>query len=170
MDNIFENAYFGKAYKTRDGRKAVLITYNQRNKQSPYVCAVSCYFDGSIKSVCHNFYPNGQLHDNSETVNDIVSEWQEPIVCTCNWKDYYDYRIMMPAGEGHVRVSFFKDETIISDLFVDEKYRNKGYATILLNKVDELLNGKQATIYPLEPWQKLWYEKRGYIIGKNDEE
>lgn len=22
MDNIFENAYFGKAYKTRDGRKA----------------------------------------------------------------------------------------------------------------------------------------------------
>ena len=55
-------------------------------------------------------------------------------------------------------------------MFVDEKYRNKGYATILLNKVDELLNGKQATIYPLEPWQKLWYEKRGYIIGKNDEE
>ena len=77
MDNIFENAYFGKAYKTRDGRKAVLITYNQRNKQSPYVCAISCYFDGSIKSVCHNFYPNGQLHDNLETVNDIVSEWEE---------------------------------------------------------------------------------------------
>ena len=79
MHNIFENAYFGKAYKTRDGRKAVLITYNQRNKQSPYVCAVSCYFDGSIKSVCHNFYPNGQLHDNLETVNDIVSEWEEHV-------------------------------------------------------------------------------------------
>ena len=170
MKNIFENAYFGKTYKTRDGRKAVLITYNQRNKQSPYVCAISCYFDESIKSVCHNFYPNGKLHDNIETVHDIVSEWQEPIVCACNWKDYYDYRIMMPAGEAHVRVSFFKDEIIISDLFVDEKYRNKGYATILLNKVDELLNGKQATIYPLEPWQKLWYEKRGYIIGKNTEE
>ena len=89
MKNIFENAYFGKVYKTRDGRKAVLITYNQRNKQSPYVCAISCYFDESIKSVCHNFYPNGQLHDNLETVNDIVSEWQEPIVCACNWKDYY---------------------------------------------------------------------------------
>ena len=77
---------------------------------------------------------------------------------------------MMPLGEAHVRVPFFRDETIISDLFVDEKYRNKGYATILLNKVDELLNGKQATIYPLEHWQKLWYEKRGYIIGKNTEE
>lgn len=77
---------------------------------------------------------------------------------------------MMPSGEAHVRVSFFQNEIIISDLFVDEKYRNKGYATILLNKVDELLNGKQATIYPLEPWQKLWYEKRGYIIGKNTEE
>ena len=28
----------------------------------------------------------------------------------------------------------------------------------------------KQSYYPLEPWQKLWYEKRGYIIGKNDEE
>ena len=25
MKNIFENAYFGKPYKTRDGRKAILL-------------------------------------------------------------------------------------------------------------------------------------------------
>lgn len=98
----------------------------------------------------------------------LKGEFKEPIVCKCQWKDYYDYRIMLPNGEGHVRLSFFTDEIIISDLYVSEEYRHKYYATILLNKVDELLAGKKAIIYPLEEWQKKWYEQRGYIIGKED--
>lgn len=164
MKNIFENAYFGKAYKTRSGQKAIYLFSSG--------CGAYCITE-EFKNTVRYFHLDGIPYDFESSKyrgEDIVSEWQEPIVCECKWKDYYDYRIMMPLGEAHVRVSFFRNETIISDLFVDEKYRNKGYATILLNKVDELLNGKQATIYPLEHWQKLWYEKRGYIIGKNTEE
>ena len=164
MKNIFENGYFGKAYKTRDNRKAVYINCSKKSNIHHLVVENDFMSERSYWEDGHNDF------DRNDRKEDIVSEWQEPIVCECKWKDYYDYRIMMPLGEAHVRVSFFRDETIISDLFVDEKYRNKGYATILLNKVDELLNGKQATIYPLEHWQKLWYEKRGYIIGKNTEE
>ena len=164
MKNIFENAYFGKIYKTRDNRKALYINCSKKSNIHHLVVENDFMSERAYWEDGHNDF------DRNNRKEDIVSEWQEPIVCKCKWKDYYDYRIMMPSGEAHVRVSFFKDETIISDLFVDEKYRNKGYATILLNKVDELLNGKQAIIYPLEPWQKLWYEKRGYIIGTNDDE
>lgn len=86
------------------------------------------------------------------------------IVCKCEWKDYYDYRIITEKGEGHVRLSFFEDEIIISDLFVDKTQRNKGIGTTLLDKVDELLCGKKANIVPLESWEKDWYIKRGYIV------
>ena len=79
MYNIFENAYFGKPYKTRDGRKAVLISYNQRKPNEPYVCAVACYLDGSIKSNCYNFNEFGRRRTNLISNYDIVSEWQEPI-------------------------------------------------------------------------------------------
>jgi len=76
--NIFENAKFGDEFLTRDGRKAVLITYNQRNKQDPYVLAVQCYKD-ELKSICQTFLPNGQKHENIETRNDIVARYKEPL-------------------------------------------------------------------------------------------
>lgn len=68
MENIFENAYFGKEYKTRDGRKALfhrnannrtwyLIT-EDINDRIPYNADGTCVGDS-----CH----------------DIVSEWEEPI-------------------------------------------------------------------------------------------
>ena len=27
-------------------------------------------------------------------------------VCRCNWSDYFDFRIIVDYGRGHVRVSF----------------------------------------------------------------
>lgn len=93
--------------------------------------------------------------------------WEEPIICKCQWEDYYEFHIMFQDGKGHVRLSFFNDGAYISDLYVAEDYRCKGYGTILLNKVDELLNGNKAIIYPILDWHKTWYEKRGYIIGKD---
>lgn len=79
MKNIFENAYFGKAYKTRDGRKAVLISYNQRRPDEPYVCAVACYLNESIKSNCYNFNEFGKRRYGATSNYDIVSEWEEEI-------------------------------------------------------------------------------------------
>lgn len=163
MNNMFKNAYFGKLYRTEDGRKAAFVNWNDRmTKAFLYVKERDMEFYGE------EMYDIDGITSKGSTPHNIVSEWVEPIICKCQWKDYYDYRIMLPNGEGHVRVSFFTDEIIISDLYVSEEHRHKYYATTLLDKVDELLAGKKAVIYPLEEWQEKWYEQRGYIIGKED--
>lgn len=79
MDNIFENAYFGKAYKTRDGSKAIFICERTNcavwDLDRPYACVIEGY--GEI----WNYFPNGRLYfvEKFETENDIISEWEEPI-------------------------------------------------------------------------------------------
>ena len=77
-------------------------------------------------------------------------------VCRCNWSDYFDFRIIVDYGRGHVRVSFYPDEIIISDLFVREDKRGEGYGTALLDYADELVQkfgeGKQASISALTGW------------------
>lgn len=85
-------------------------------------------------------------------------------ICRCDWDDYYDYRIIISNGKGHVRVSFFFDQIIISDLFVVKEYRRKGYATKMLDKVDEIIGDRQATIVPENEWCRDWYIRRGYLI------
>ena len=158
MKNIFASAKFGDKFQTRDGRMAIYwrkLDYYHRLISDELKCSLIVKDDGRLQA--------GENHS-----LDIVSEWLEPVVIKCQWKDYYDYRIMMPNGEGHVRVSFFSDEIIISDLYVVEEHRHKGYASILLNKVDELLNGKVAVIHPLEEWHIGWYKRRGYVIGNEE--
>lgn len=75
MANIFENAYFGKSYKTRDGRKAI-YSYCIKGKSNEHYLIVDGnhsllggYGDNGIINACG--YHNSNL--------DIVSEWQEPI-------------------------------------------------------------------------------------------
>ena len=89
-------------------------------------------------------------------------------VCRCDWDDYFDFRIIADYGIGHVRVSFFPDEIIISDLFISVDKRGKRYGTALLDYADELIKkfgeGKQASISALTNWEKEWYIKRGYKI------
>ena len=92
--------------------------------------------------------------------------------CRCDWKDYFDFRIIGDYGNGHVRVSFYPDQIIISDLFVHKEKRRKRLATALLDYVDELVllfgDGKKVTILALEDWEKEWYERRGYeVIEEN---
>lgn len=160
-NNLFASAKFGDKFRTRDGSLAIYWANPEETGLNRNALIVEGAANGNYITCDNNGYC---LKNHKEHQCDIISKWEVPIVCKCRWKDYYDYRIMLPNGEGHVRVSFFKDEIIISDLFVSEKHRHKGYATSLLDKVDELLNGKHATIYPLEIWQKKWYEKRGYTI------
>lgn len=69
MENIFENAYFGKAYKTRDGRKAIYwrkLDFGHRLICEELHCSIIAHDDGKIQT--------GQ--DNKV---DITSEWQEEI-------------------------------------------------------------------------------------------
>ena len=85
----------------------------------------------------------------------------------CEWKDYYDYRIMANDASCHARVSFFQDgQIIVSDLFVVKEKRCKGLATELLNEIDMLVGNREISIVPSNNWQKEWYIKRGYKIVK----
>lgn len=86
MKKIFENAKFGKTYKTRDGSKAIFICRRTDNKirdltypcaciAHPYACVVEGY--GEL----WNYFSNGRLYigDGFETENDIISEWKDEI-------------------------------------------------------------------------------------------
>ena len=89
--------------------------------------------------------------------------------CRCDWEDYFDFRIIADCGRGHVRVSFYPDQIIISDLFVREDYRNKRFGTALLDYVDELIEkfcpiGQDVCITPLTDWEREWYTRRGYKV------
>lgn len=69
MKNIFKNAYFGKPYKTRDGRKAIFL----RREENPnyYMLLVKSDFD--FKRIV--VYFNGKHF--YKKYNDIVSEYKE---------------------------------------------------------------------------------------------
>ena len=74
MNNMFKNAYFGKAYKTRGGRKAVYISHES---VYPFRYALSL---GGVS--CAMYKDNGTYDmlvqlDNYQA--DIVSEQQEEI-------------------------------------------------------------------------------------------
>lgn len=65
MNNIFENAYFGKPYKTRDGRKALYIGNN--------TCIIVKETNPKI------YFDDGAFSMIAECRFDIISEWQEDI-------------------------------------------------------------------------------------------
>lgn len=71
--NIFENAYFGKPYKTRDGRKALYIGEISRDiTDNPHRLVLSVIEDIFVMD-------DGRLSYLKEYSYDIVSEWQESI-------------------------------------------------------------------------------------------
>lgn len=65
MENIFKNAFFGKAYKTRDVRKAIYIYYGTDVIQ-PFIKRHHLIYEG-LNSIQTSNY------------EEIVSEWQEEI-------------------------------------------------------------------------------------------
>ena len=68
--NIFENAYFGKAYKTRDSKKAIYI-----KNLSDYTYHHQLVLDNGDIEVYDNF---GKRSYGGNGL-DIVSEWEEEI-------------------------------------------------------------------------------------------
>lgn len=80
MTNIFENAYFGKAYKTRDGRKSLYLGSFYRLNGEKVVLAVEDSVDNLLYVYPDGWYdPINDIGDRKENDLDIVSEWQEPI-------------------------------------------------------------------------------------------
>lgn len=70
--NIFENAYFGMAYKTRDGRKGLYIGVNPLTN---YVMLVIDNFEPSVFDGVA-YYPDGTIvMGETNNPEDIVSEW-----------------------------------------------------------------------------------------------
>lgn len=75
MERIFDNVHFGKAYKTRDGRKAIYFYQNKMSKWHELIVEDEnislSYQDNGLAVGQHLTYP--------EWSEDIVSEWQENI-------------------------------------------------------------------------------------------
>lgn len=67
MDNIFENAYFGKPYRTRKGKKA------------RYCGKRASMFELELDGIIIDYFPDGSYYTANESPLDIVSEWQEEI-------------------------------------------------------------------------------------------
>lgn len=70
MNNIFENAYFGKSYKTRDGRKAIYWKYEPLERWHILIME---------NSLLTAVLSDGKMCSQINCGRDIVSEWQEEI-------------------------------------------------------------------------------------------
>lgn len=78
MKNIFKNAYFGKIYKTKDGRKTVF--YNHHNGMARLRANyVTMILEG--QESIYRWYYDGTAADHQEHL-DIVSEWDDEDIST----------------------------------------------------------------------------------------
>lgn len=68
MDNIFENAYFGKPYKTRGGDKAL---FQYKDTCQAHLITESEHIDVYLDGIIDSRFFDANL--------DIISEWEEPI-------------------------------------------------------------------------------------------
>ncbi|MBQ0047733.1 MAG: hypothetical protein KBT33_09545 [Prevotellaceae bacterium] len=76
MKNIFENTYFGKPYKTRDGRKALYCYKYDSHEHALIVDGDEEFWyvrdDGLVYDWDDSYMDSSYYSD-----KDIVSEWQE---------------------------------------------------------------------------------------------
>ena len=73
MKNIFENAYFGKAYKTRSGQKAIYLFSSG--------CGAYCITE-EFKNTIRYFNLDGIPYDfefSKYRGEDIISEWKQAV-------------------------------------------------------------------------------------------
>ena len=104
MKNIFENACFGKAYKTRNGKKAIYLFSSG--------CGVYCITE-EFHNTIRYFNFDGIPYDfecSRYRGEDIVSEWQEPIdeekLSELAWK--YTESMDIPCRYEETAVESFK--------------------------------------------------------------
>lgn len=91
--NLFQSAYFGKAYKTRDGRKALYFC-----QPTPNV-AHRLFIEGTLTYTTYNDYGRAWI---TEGPDDIISEWEYEISEEEQDKmaqDFYDKEIFEYAED-----------------------------------------------------------------------
>jgi len=105
-------------------------------------------------------------------IKHFCSTWHNDNIDECHY-------FMIP-GKAYVRLTILPNKKIwISDLFVNEKYREQGLATELLDACDTARdqyctkNGIFAVlpinIIAKEQWCADWYKRRGYIVKDDDQ-
>lgn len=77
MGNIFENAFFGKRYRTRDGHCAVYLFPYDCIIKTTHNLVVNAHYDDT--HLCEIVTDDDGLVGSVESPFDIVSEWREPI-------------------------------------------------------------------------------------------
>lgn len=93
------------------------------------------------------------------------------LFCETQHWDNYDKILIVAMSDGELVGSvclnndFNEKESIIHSLYVDEKHRRQGIASLMLSKADEYVKFKVLIYLEDEPPQWLWdyYVKRGYI-------
>lgn len=77
---------------------------------------------------------------------------------------------------GNIDLSILKNEPIVTEMFIQNKYRKKGYGTLLLNDTEKELSNIGADKIQINLWSidrcyfnnYSFYEKRGYILNLNN--
>lgn len=90
MKNIFDNAYFGKQYKTRDGRKMIYLMPCPEGEMHKLL-------DEDIN--IEHFHKNGQYAELYPLPCDIISEWtinkERQVVCWNNLSEEEKSNVML---------------------------------------------------------------------------
>ena len=82
MNNMFKNAYFGKVYKTRDGRKAIYIS---QESVYPFRHALSLQLDNYQADIVSEW----QEEIDEEHLDDLAYDYNEELQHNYWWEDDY---------------------------------------------------------------------------------
>ena len=95
-----------------------------------------------------------------------------------DWKDkdgkvvVTHIEVMESNGRAHCRVSLYPNENaqILSNVYVDEKYRHIGVCTRMLSAIQSVLTRPYTIVY-VDEWAPEYvrnmYHKQGYIVLNN---
>lgn len=98
--------------------------------------------------------------------------------CEQNWKDkdgkivVTHTEVMEKNGYAHCRISHYPNENaqILSNVYVDEKYRHTGICIKMLKAIKHILTQPYTIVY-VDEWAPEYvrnmYRKQGYIILNN---
>ena len=100
------------------------------------------------------------------------------IFCQQDWKDkdgnvvVVHTEVMEKNGYAHCRISHYPNENaqILSNVYVDEKYRHIGICSKMLNAIQCVLKRPYIIVY-VDEWAPEYvrnmYRKRGYVVLNN---
>ena len=89
----------------------------------------------------------------------------------CNWDSQTSIVVTSDDGNASCGVHVFdteKNVAVVSDLYVQESCRNKGYATAMLDYCVEIAKSQGCNEILLrsdnDDWVREWYMRKGFVI------